>query len=277
MYGSLTEKELSEFLDEIENDDEDIKEAQEEANKKIALEEELSETPENAEIEEYYGDDAWRQIATNTTLLFGKEKKSRAIKSSIEANKQKLRNLKQDRIDIQRKAFSQEDINLSDPVGNENIKKLISLLVAEHTKMINKYESYINKRLAALLSPFIPHKLRACKTLYPNSIVLCPGFLYKASKEYGEGLTFWATPDIPYYFAQNTEQKILMQNKPEYLFSVDKAVVFYYEHLKKRTEKELKYASMTVQKGVYTYFDLLKLNPFWFDTLYNYLVNSKNK
>lgn len=41
----------------------------------------------------------------------------------------------------------------------------------------------------------------------------------------------------------------------------------------KRADKELKYASLIYQKGVYSYFDLLRLNPFWYEVLYNDLQN----
>lgn len=274
-YGDLTEKELFEFLDEIKSDDEDIEEAQEEASEKIALEEEhtqLSELPENAEIEEYYGNDAWRKLTKDTTFLHGDEGQRKASLALAKANRQKAQRLKQDRIRIQRQAFNQEYIRLSDPIGNENIKLLVSLLVEEHTRMVDKYSALINKRLAMLLNPFIPRRLRLCKMLYPDSIRICPGFLYRASKEYGNNLTFWAMPNIPYYFAQNTEQKILMERKPEFLVSIDKFITFYHEHKDKRTKKELKYASLIIQKGVYTYFDLLRLNPFWFEILYNSII-----
>lgn len=274
-YEDLTEKELLELIAEIKCDDEDIEEAQEEANEKIVLEEEsaqLSELPENAEIEEYYGNDAWRKLTKDTTFLYGDEGQHKASLALVKANRQKAQRLKQDRIRIQRLAFSQNCIRLSDPIGNENIKLLVSLLVEEHTRMINKYSNLINKRLAMLLNIFIPRRLRLCKMLYPESIRVSPGFLYKASKEYGNNLTFWATPNVPYYFAQNTEQKILIKNKPEFLVSIDKFVTFYHEHNNKRAKKELKYASLIIQKGVYTYFDLLKLNPFWFETLYNNII-----
>lgn len=271
-YGDLDDKELLEFLAEIKSGDEDIEEAEANADEKIDNEEAqfmLSELPENAEIEAYYGDDAWRKLTKDTTFLYGDEVQHKASLALVKANRQKAQRLKQDRIRIQRQAFNQEYIRLSDPIGNENIKLLVSLLVKEHTRMIDKYSALINKRLAMLLNPFIPRRLRLCKMLYPESIRICPGFLYKASKEYGGGLTFWAMPNIPYYFAQNTEQKILIERKPEFLISIDKFVTFYHEHNNKRTKKELKYASLIIQKGVYTYFDLLKLNPFWFEALYN--------
>ena len=77
------------------------------------------------------------------------------LSAIVKANRQKAQRLKQDRIRIQRQAFNQECIRLSDPIGNENIKLLVSLLVKEHTRMIDKYSALINKRLAMLLNPFI--------------------------------------------------------------------------------------------------------------------------
>lgn len=280
-YGDLTEKELFEFLDEIKSDDEDIQEAQSEAIEKITLEEERvelsEEEQENREIEARYGDKMpWTGLGPNNcrgVKLFGPEGQRRAAMASIEAKRKKSQRLKEDRIRIQREAFRQEYIRLSDPIGNERIKLLVSSLVKEHTRMVDKYSTYINKRLTTLLNPFIPRRLRICKSLYPDSIRPCPGFLYKASEEYGAGLTFWAMPNIPYYFAQNTEQKVLMEHKSPFLVNVDQSIKFYHEHLKKRTDKELKYASLIYQKGVYSYFDLLRLNPFWYEVLYNDLQN----
>lgn len=280
-YGDLTEKELFEFLDEIKSDDEDIQEAQSEAIEKITLEEEhvelSEEEQENREIEARYGDKMpWAGVGWNNcngVRLFGPEGQRRAAMASIEAKRKKSQRLKEDRIRIQREAFRQEYIRLSDPIGNERIKLLVSSLVKEHTRMVDKYSAYINKRLATLINPFIPRRLRICKSLYPGSIRISPGFLYKASEEYGSGLTFWAMPDIPYYFAQNTEQKVLMEHKSLFLVNVDQSIKFYHEHLRKRADKELKYASLIYQKGVYSYFDLLRLNPFWYEVLYNDLQN----
>lgn len=280
-YGDLTEKELFEFLDEIKSDDEDIQEAQSEAIEKITLEEEHTqlseEEQENREIEARYGDKmSWTGLGTNNcqgVKLFGPEGQRRAAMASIEAKRKKSQRLKEDRIRIQREAFRQEYIRLSDPIGNERIKLLVSSLVKEHTRMVDKYSTYINKRLTTLINPFIPRRLRICKSLYPDSIRPCPGFLYKASEEYGAGLTFWAMPNIPYYFAQHTEQKVLMEHKSPFLVNVDQSIKLYHEHLKKRADKELKYASLIYQKGVYSYFDLLRLNPFWYEVLYNDLQN----
>lgn len=274
-YGDLTDKEYLEFLSEIKGDDEEIEEAQNEAIEKIELEEEhteLSESEENAIIEAYYGDDAWRKFGK---YFFSKPAIIEARKKAQRTREAKRRKLKEDRIAIQRMAFNQEYLRLSDPIGNDNLKLLITLLTAEHTKMVEKYAAYINKRLTTLINPLIPRRIRICKMIYPESMRECPGFLYKASEEYGEGQTFWAMPDIPYYFKQNTEQAELQKSikYTNYLINIDKAVASYNMHNKVRAEKELKYASMIVRKGVYSYFDLLRLNPFWFEILFNDLKN----
>lgn len=283
-HSSLEDKELLEFIAEIKGNDEKIEGLEANGNKKNGNEEEqsmLSELPENAEIEAYYGNDAWRKPPIYTghrdriTVLYGPEVKQKAAEGRREAAKRKGQHLKKDRLRIQREAFNQERIRLSDQIEKEHIPLLIAALTKEHTRMVDKYSAFINNRLTSLLNPFIPLRLRHCRLLYPNSIRMSPGFMYKASKEYGNGLTFWAVPLIPYYFEQNTEQKILLKNKASFLYAIDKAVIFYHEHLKKRQEKELKYASIIIQKRVSSYYDLLKLNPFWFEILYNELENNE--
>lgn len=283
-HSSLEDKELLEFIAEIKGSDEKIESPEVNGDKKNGNEEEqsmLSELPENAEIEAYYGNDAWRKPPIYTghrdriTVLYGPEVKQKAAEGRREAAKRKGQRLKKDRLRIQREAFNQERIRLSGQIEKEHIPLLIAALTKEHTRMVDKYSAFINNRLTSLLNPFIPLRLKHCRLLYPNSIRMSPGFMYKASKEYGNGLTFWAVPLIPYYFEQNTEQKILLKNKASFLYAIDKAVIFYHEHLKKRQEKELKYASIIIQKKVSSYYDLLKLNPFWFEILYNELENNE--
>ena len=274
-YGDLTDKEYFEFLNEIKSSDEEL---EEECSELPELEEECSELPEseeNARIEAYYGSNAWQKLGGK---CFGKPSIIEMRKKTQKTNEAKREKTKRERIAIQRMAFNQTRVKLNDPIGSDNFKLLISMLTAEHTKAIEKYENYINKRLAALINPLIPRKIRACKMLYPESMKDHPGFLYRASEEYGEGQTFWAMPDIPYYFKQNTEQEELKKfvKNADYLISVDKAIAMYNTHVKVRAEKELKYASTFINKKIYSYFDLLRLNPFWFEILFNNLQNETN-
>lgn len=273
-YGDLTDDELLEFLHEIESSDEAIQEAESEANEKIDTEEKqaiFSELSEDEHIEAEYGEDAWRAFG-NSVILFGSERQRKACQAAAHANKVRAWGMKQDRIRIQRMAFNQGEVRLSDPITKDNLKVLISLLTQGHTCMIDKYKAFINRRLTILLNPFIPRRIRLCKMVYPLSVRVSPGFLYHASKEFGQGKTFWAEPDIAYYLEQNTEQDLLLANKINFLTSVDKAVAKFHEHSQKRAAKEIQYASVLVQKGVKTYFELLRYNPFWFEILFNYLT-----
>ncbi len=274
-YGDLTDEEYLGFLNEIKSGDEEMEDAQNEAVQRIGREEEcagLSETEENARIEAYYGNDAWRKFGK---YFFGRPAVIEGQKKARVTRAAKFQKVKEERIAIQRMAFGQDYLRLSDTIGNDNLRLLITLLTAEHTRMIEKYETYINKRLTTLLNPLIPRRIRICKTLYPEAMRESPGFLYRASEEYGDGLTFWATPDIPCYFKQNMEQVELKKSirYTNYLINIDKAVASHEAHRNERADKELRYTSLLIRKGVRTYFDLLRLNPFWFEILFNDLKN----
>lgn len=249
-YGNLSEKELTEFLAEIQNSNEDIEELEEQTSEAISIEELQS------------------SLAVPLEISTRNEKLRKTLKDKAEK-------LKFEKIQIQREAFNQNIVDMSALIEKEHIKLLIVLLTKKHTYLADRYFSLINKRIATILMSFIPNRLRICAAHYPNSIRMCPGFMYKASKEYGQGLTLWVTPNVPYYFEQGTEQEVLQKSHPSFLYTIDKFIGLYYYHLTQRQDKELKYASAIVQKKVETYMDLLKLNPFWFKLLREELEKSK--
>ena len=278
-YGDLSDEELYKLLSEIEDCDDSIEESQAEADDKIREEEEqaeLIESPENIEIESYYGEDAWRKIS-GAPIIYSPEVKTKLSRNVSDAMRQKSQKLKEDRVLIQREAFNQNFISLNDIIGSYNFQLLISILTKEHTRMVDKYSEYINHRLAIILNPLIPRKLRVCKMLYPESVRVSPGFLYRASEEYGQGKTFWAMPNVPYYFEQNTEQGVIAAARPELLNKIDKAVASLYYHKEQREKKEIKYGSKLIEKNVNSYFELLKVNPFWFKTLYDELKRREDE
>lgn len=283
IYGDLSESEYFEFLSEIQDEDEEIQEAQIDNIKDIETNEDYvelampkkakavtEESDDNAQLEAYYGDNAWRKFGQ---YFFGKPSIEDGYKKAAKTRQAKRKKLKEDKQTIQRMAFDQTYISLSDNIEDDVISLLISLLTESHTYMVNKYETYINKRLAMLLRPLIPRTLRTCKALYPEAMKDYPGFLYNASLEYGNGKTFWALPDIPYYFKQNTEQTEIQkaQCAEKLLINIDKAVASYNMHYEARQNKELKFASILLRNRVKTYYDLLKLNPFWFNILLNHV------
>lgn len=294
-YGNLTEEEMLELLSEIESEDDAIIEAQQDAAAKAILKSEMSEdydknfieegTEDDLLPEEKMTDDAWTYFKeweqdekTGKFTLKGlgmqlcSEAKDKLIERA-EAARRKLeenrRTRAQQKKDISRMAFNQRLIDLSERIPESELQRLIYLLTEEHTYMINKLEAYINKRITALLKPLIPRILKLCMLRFPGSMIKHPGFMYIASKEYGNGLKLWVKPDIPYYFQQYSEMQVLKTNKPHFLYTIDKAVEQYYRHRDLRTEKETKYAIRLCGMKTNTYLGLLQLNPFWFKILYD--------
>lgn len=287
-YGDLSDAELYEFLRVIEADDDDMLEAEENADSSIIDEEECL-PDEMLDDKAWTVSKRWEKTEDGRYKFVGldyhlKSDKDETFEQRREAWNARRREAlskkakdssalrKQRKIDINREAFRQNDIMLSDNVSTKQLKQLIASLTNEHKRMIDKLFTYINKRVNDLLRPLIPRALRICAERYPHSIVTSPGFMYKASNEYGENKLFWVTLNVPYYFQQGTEQDILIRNKPEFLYSIDKAIVQYYYHKCTLAEKEVKYATALVNKRIKTYFDLLKYNPFWFAEMYKLLT-----
>lgn len=267
------------FLAEIEEEDDLFNEEVEEASKLIALEEAQSnssfqETAENLELEALYGEDAWREMQ-GRTIAYGEHIAKERHKRALEGTRLRKAKTQEDRLRIQRMAFDQTEVRLDAIVESYNIKRLIALLVEKHTEIIDRCSDFINRRLAALLKIYIPKKLCNCFKEYPDSMKQSPGFIYKTSPDSGEILTFWATPDIPYYFIQNTECTFLREKRPDSLKSIDRAIKLYTKQKLERSKKELNYASRILRNSPMTYIGLLKLNPFWFELLYNALKNDR--
>lgn len=235
----LSDKELRELLAELEADDDAINEIEEQYSKRTEIDEEIDALAEE------------RDKSTKTSA-------------------QVLRRQR-----ISQNAFTQNKIILSDPVPKDMLKRLISLLTAHQRETMARHEAFINKRLTQLLSPLIPHTLKKMRHYYPHVFKISPGFMYLASKEYGGGKTFWATPNIPAYFTQGAEMEILRKEKPEFLFTVDKTVAWHAKVKKELTERELHIATKLVNMGESSWYKLLKLNPFWFETLYNDVTQTK--
>lgn len=290
-YGDLSESELYEFLRVIEADDDDMTEAGEHADDSIIEEEEC--LPDEMLDDkawvvsrrwEKVGEDKYKFVGLDYHLKSTNDEYREHRYQEWQKNRQAFFSRKAKeyhetrrtrKIAINRAAFDQNDIKLSDSVSTEQLKQLIASLTQEHKTMMDKLYAYINKRVNDLLRPLIPRMLRTCAERYPHAVVMSPGFMYKASKEYGENKLFWVTLNVPYYFLQGTEQEALRINKPEFLYSIDKAIVQYYYHKCSLAEKEVKYATALVNKKISTYFDLLKYNPFWFANLYKLLTGKE--
>ena len=246
-YGVLSDKELLEFLAEIQDENEEAQD--EEAQDEEAQDEE-------AQDEEAQDEETKIKKGNQPSEYFTQYARQRRAKI----------------VEINRMAFSQSKLDLNSVINASNIRLLLDLTVKKDTEKIELYAAFINKRLTKLLKPFIPRALMQCWLTYPHAFYQYPGFLYEASKEYGDGLSFWATPNIPYYIKQGTERTLIEKSNPNLLYAVDEVVKRYHKRLESRADKELKNATELIIKCVRTYLDLLKARPLWFELLYKEII-----
>lgn len=290
----LTEKELQEFIAEIEEEDSLIMEAGEAAERRLEELSDFNEDDSEELEEEKLTDGAWRvdklpsinkngeyegTYMTGTPIFTTASENPQAQPEYLsklrelgyEGQKRKASERRQRKVNIQRLALSQELVVMSDIIPLEHLQLLIESLVKEHTRMIAKYKDHIDRRFTRILRPLIPRTLLRVYRDYPYSVYKCPGFLYTASKEFGKGLPYWARPDVPYYFEQGSEVNILKSYGRDYMFSIDYSIERLHYHQNERRVKELAYAEKLMNRRNFTYFSLLKLNPFWWEHLYNLL------
>lgn len=213
------------------------------------------------------------------------EERDARIQSSVRAWQNGLRRYYHNRdlrkIEINRMAFDQNILPLSSTVSSEHKRLLIELLTEPIRKLIRTYEDYINTRIAKLLLPAIPSPLKLANIKWPWAFIQNPGFLYKTHPKFGEVVSFYANPKVPYYFKQGTEQSILEERDAAltyyYLDRVDRTVHKWNDAKKSLADKEVRYAMKLVYMKGNTYYHLLMLNPFWFETLYKKIKEDGEK
>ena len=189
------------------------------------------------------------------------------------------------KIKIQRLAVSQSLIKLSDQIPNYDLQALTRIVAEKQVTIAERAQASANKRLKRLLNSLIPIPIRRLYNTYPWVVKRCPGFVYdtvytgrtvgsgRGKDMNGHRILFWATPNVPYFFRQGTEQNILLKYRPEMIYLVDNAVNMYYKYQNAQEAKALGVATRIIKNNVKTYFDLLMYNPRWFELLYNLAKN----
>lgn len=189
------------------------------------------------------------------------------------------------KIKIQRLAVNQNLIKLSDKIPNYDLQALTRIVAEKQVTIAERAQASANKRLKRLLNSLIPIPIRRLYNTYPWVVKRCPGFVYdtvyigrtagsgRGKDMNGHRILFWATPNVPYYFRQGTEQNILLKYRPEMIYLVDNAVNMYYKYQNAQEAKALGVATRIIKNNVKTYFDLLMYNPRWFELLYNLAKN----
>lgn len=217
----------------------------------------------NKELSNFLKEIDSQEVTDNFTI--GGITLDEARKRSIESRKSRSAERKQREKEIVQEAINSTFIDLNAPLSIAHKKLLITLLTNDYTQNMMKHEAYINKRITEMLKLIIPSSLLNSYKQFKESVIPADGFVYTASKEYGSGLQFKVTLDLPFYFHPSDIQSILIENWPERLMSVDKAVAFFHKHKETRTKREVSIAQQLTR--ISTFFQLVKKNPFWYDTL----------
>ena len=207
-------------------------------------------------------------IIGGLTLQEAQEKGRAAIK-------QKAIDKKQRKKEILLEAINSDFIDLNAPLSVAHKRTLIHELTQQYTCNMQHHEKYINETICKLLKSVMPHDLLNAWYNYKDSFIPMLGFTYTASEEFGQGLRFKVSLDLPMYFMPNDCQKIIEENWPKKLKVLDKAVAFFYKHKEIRSQREVKIAKQLTR--ISTFYQLAQFNPFWYDTLIKKLKQTNDE
>lgn len=282
--SDLTESEINNFLAELEGDYPGITGLSKDEIKKLQ-EKEAEELTSIIPNESLTSDNAWGWARKNNeakeinvkqfepalksvSLASAKADWHKAHKAKLEKSSEKRRRKQEILIEAINSTF----IDLNTSLTVEHKKILIRKLTSQYTDRMEHHDEYINTAIETALKKVIPHDLLNTFAKFPDSTVPFPGFTYIASNEYGQGLHFKVYPNIPLYFkpedCNDILRKILPNNR---LASIDKAVAFFHKYKNTRSKQEIKIAETLTKIG--TFFQLVKKNPMWYDTLIEELKN----
>lgn len=242
--AELSEKDYLDLLAEIESDEDAAQEDLEATEKEVALAEaqmEISEEP----------DDVFE-----------------AKKAKMEGPWAKVREEKRR---IKHAALNQDLLPLHRLITDEEMQKLVELITGPSTQFVERQAAYINRRFAYMLRPYIPAILRNCYKRFPQCVKEHPGFLYKTFSQ-DEVLSFWATPKIPAFFELGDETPLLMEQKADMLQVTDIAIYKYHTGVMNRNKQETRIAYKLTASRARTFFDLVRINPFWFNLIFKHLT-----
>lgn len=267
----MTDKEINDILNELENDSltqEQIAEIQ--AKEAQDLEEMLPN--ENVNSDRAWGWARKEQIEPGKGLYepalnsVASESAKKDNAKSNNANKERAIDRKRRKQEIINEAINSTTVDLNTPLSVEHKKLLISLLTKNYVDRMEHHDKYITSKIERCLKRSIPNSLLDTFKRFPDTVVPFPGFTYCASEEYGKGHQFKVRLNLPLYFKPEDCDRIVKELLSENELAVlDKAVAFFYYFKEVKAEREMKIAKTLL--SVTSFFQLVKKNPFWYETL----------
>ena len=151
---------------------------------------------------------------------------------------------------------------LSEPITRKELKELIDRLTKKDQMAVDRILKAITTKIERLLKQHIPLSLKHQYTMYKDSFIEHPGFMYVCNEYYG-GYKIWVKPDIPYYIMQFSEMGVLYEFHIDDMFSIDKMVERYYLASKRLIDLETRLAIKFTR--IETRLDLLEMNVKFYD------------
>lgn len=205
------------------------------------------------------------EIDADESLIIGGLTLEEAQKKGAASNKEKAIDRKRRQQEIIQEAINSTFIDLNAPLSVAHKRILIKLLTEEYTALMVKQENYINAKITGKFKQIIPRELYNTWLNYKQSFIPLEGFMYTASQEYGDGLQFKVSVDLPFHYHPDDCERIFKENWPNDVPIVDRAVKFFHKYKNTRSEREVKIAEQLTR--IQTFFQLVKKNPFWYDKL----------
>lgn len=171
--------------------------------------------------------------------------------------------------EIRQNALSERFIDLNSPLTIEHKKLVIELEAAKYTEAMLKYEHAINMQFQNYIMYDTPKVIKACWDYYPKVIIPMEPFTYQASEDFGNGLTFRVNVEAPGFNSADEIIEKMTAKNPQRLIAIDKMIV-KFNRLKDAQSKFEIYAANKLL-GMRTIYDLLSVNPFWYNDLINKL------
>ena len=167
--------------------------------------------------------------------------------------------------EIRQNALSERFIDLNSPLTIEHKKLIIQLETAKYTEAMLKYEQLINKQFQNYIMYNTPKVIKACWDYYPKVIIPMEPFTYQASEDFGKGLTFRVNVEAPGFHSASEIIENMTAKNPQKLIAIDKMIVKFNRLKDAQSKFEIHAANKLI--GMRTIYDLLSVNPFWYDNL----------
>lgn len=171
--------------------------------------------------------------------------------------------------EIRQNALSDKFIDLNAPLSINNKKLLIQLETAKYTEKMKFYEQRVNRLFQAYALLYSPKVVKACWDYYPKVIVPMEPFTYQASEDFGQGYQFRVNIEAPGFYSHSELLEKMNERNPAILISIDKIIAKFYRFKDAQSKLEVTMADKLL--SMKSFYDLLHINPFWYETLINKL------